>query len=413
MRDHDRFQAVDFLEFVRFGIGRTRHAGQLGVHAEVVLEGDRGQGLVLVLDLDAFFRFDGLVQAIGPAATRHQTAREFIDDHHFIVLHHIVLILEVQRMRAQGRIQVVHEGDVGRIVQRRAFRQQAHFHQDAFGLFVAGFRQQHLVRFFILGVVARHFNLALAIRRFFADLQGQARRHFIDLVIQVRMVLGLARNDQRRTRFIDQDRVDFIDDAEVQAALHAFARFVDHIVAQEVETEFIVGAIGDVGVVRLLLGAVLHLRHVHASRQAQPCIQAAHGFGIALRQVIIDGDDMHALARQGIQVGGQGCHQGLALARAHLRDLTEMQDHAADHLHVEMAHAQDALAGLAADGKCFRQQGIERFASGDAFLEGRRFRLQLGIRQLFDGRLERIDLAYRFLVLLEQPLVAATENLGQ
>ena len=40
-RDHDHFQAVDALEFVGFGVGRAGHAGQLVVHAEQVLEGDR------------------------------------------------------------------------------------------------------------------------------------------------------------------------------------------------------------------------------------------------------------------------------------------------------------------------------------------------------------------------------------
>ena len=39
-----------------------------------------------------------------------------------------------------------------------------------------------------------------------------------------------------------------------------------------------------------------------------------------------------------------------------------MQDHAADHLHVEMAHAEYAATGLAHDGECLRQQVIQRFA---------------------------------------------------
>lgn len=74
-RNDDGFQTVDLVEFVGFGIGRTGHAGQLAVHAEVVLEGDRGQRLVLGLDGDAFLGFDGLVQTIRPAATGHQATR--------------------------------------------------------------------------------------------------------------------------------------------------------------------------------------------------------------------------------------------------------------------------------------------------------------------------------------------------
>jgi hypothetical protein len=53
------------------------------------------------------------------------------------------------------------------------------------------------------------------------------------------------------------------------------------------------------------------------------------------------------------------------------------------------------------------------FALGDAVLEFGGLRLELGVRQRFHLRLERVDLTHGFLILLEQPLVAATENLGQ
>ena len=51
--DGDDVEAVDLPELLLLGQGRAGHAGQLLVHAEVVLEGDGGQGLVLLLDLDA------------------------------------------------------------------------------------------------------------------------------------------------------------------------------------------------------------------------------------------------------------------------------------------------------------------------------------------------------------------------
>jgi hypothetical protein len=69
-RDHHDLEAVDLQELEGFGIGRAGHAGQRLVHAEVVLEGDRGERLVLLADLDAFLGLDGLVQAVGPAPAR-------------------------------------------------------------------------------------------------------------------------------------------------------------------------------------------------------------------------------------------------------------------------------------------------------------------------------------------------------
>jgi hypothetical protein len=162
-----------------------------------------------------------------------------------------------------------------------------------------------------------------------------------------------------------------------------------------------------------MISGVVHLRQVHAGRQAQPAVQAAHPFGIALRQVVVDGDDVHALAGQRVQIGRQGRHQRLALARAHFRDLAVVQDHAADHLDVEVAHLEHAPGCLAAHRERFRQQVVERLAVRDAILEFRRLGLEFSVGQLFDLRLERVNLAHGFLILLEQPLVAATENLGQ
>jgi hypothetical protein len=49
-RDLDDVELVDLGEFVGFGRRRAGHAGELLVEAEVVLEGDRGERLVLGLD---------------------------------------------------------------------------------------------------------------------------------------------------------------------------------------------------------------------------------------------------------------------------------------------------------------------------------------------------------------------------
>ena len=251
-RDHDRFETVDLVEFVRFRIRRTGHAGQLRVHAEVVLERDRRERLVLALDLDVFLRLDGLVQAIRPAAARHQTAGEFVDDHDFAVLHHVVLIFEEQRVCAQSGVHVVHQRDVLRRVQAFAFANQAPFGEQALSLFVARFRQEHLTAFFVERVVARLFD-ARAICLFFANLALEQRRKRIHPHIKISVVFSLAGDDQRRTGFVDQDRVDFVDDRKIQRPLHARIGLVDHVVAQVVEAEFVVRAVGDVRSVSLLL----------------------------------------------------------------------------------------------------------------------------------------------------------------
>ena len=66
-------------------------------------------------------------------------------------------------------------------------------------------------------------------------------------VVLVGRFLAGAGNDQRGAGFVDQDGIDFVDDGEVVPALHAIVQVELHVVAQVVEAEFVVGAVGDVG----------------------------------------------------------------------------------------------------------------------------------------------------------------------
>ncbi len=93
-------------------------------------------------------------------------------------------------------------------------------------------------------------------------------------------------------------------------------------------------------------------------------MQAAHPFGITARQVIIDGNDVHAFASQCIEVGGQRRNQGFTLPRTHFGDLAVMEHHTADQLHIEVPHAEHTLTGFTDNRKGFGQQGIECFATG-------------------------------------------------
>ncbi len=80
------------MELVGLGHRRTGHPGDLVVQPEVVLQRDRGESLVLVHDLDAFFGLDRLVHAIAVAATVQDPAGEVIDDEYFTARYDVVLV---------------------------------------------------------------------------------------------------------------------------------------------------------------------------------------------------------------------------------------------------------------------------------------------------------------------------------
>ncbi len=201
--------------------------------------------MIFLADLDAFLGLHRLMQAVRPAPALHGAAGEFIDDDDFILAHDVLDIALVERMRAQRRVQVMHETNVGGVVQTLAFAQQSNLGHHILDLFVAVFGQGGLLGFLIDGVIAGAV---------FLFLFHQARDQGVDLDVQLGALFRRSGNDQRCSRLIDQDRIDFIDDGKGQLALHAIFQAKREVVAQIVEAEFVVGAVGDVvGIGRALL----------------------------------------------------------------------------------------------------------------------------------------------------------------
>ncbi len=84
-----------------------------------------------------------------------------------------------------------------------------------------------------------------------------------------------------------------------------------------------------------------------ADLEAEEAIDLTHPVGVALGQVVVDRDQVHATARERVQVRGEGRDEGLALTGLHLRDPAEVQGGTAHDLHVEVPLTEGALARLA------------------------------------------------------------------
>ena len=123
---------------------------------------------------------------------------------------------------------------------------------------------------------------------------------------------------------------------------------------------------------------------------AQELVERHHPLRVAAGQVVVDRHHVHAFAQQRVGVRRQRGDQRLALAGLHLGDLTLVQDLAAHDLDVEVTHAHDAFAGLAADREHLGQHVVERLARGDALPELGRLGLQLGVGELGDLRFEGV-----------------------
>ena len=128
-----------------------------------------------------------------------------------------------------------------------------------------------------------------------------------------------------------------------------------------------------------------------ADREAQAQIERAHPLHVAAGEVVVDRDDVDALAFEGVQIGRQRGDQRLAFAGHHFGDRAAVQHHAADELHVEVPHVQEAAAPFAADGKGFDQHVVERFAGLQPLAKQDRLLAQLGIGHRLEAGLQRGD----------------------
>ena len=75
-------ELVDLPQFAGFGFGGAGHTGQFVIHAEEILQGDGGDRLGLVLQLDSLLGLQCLVQTVGEAPPRLWSAGGLVDDNY-------------------------------------------------------------------------------------------------------------------------------------------------------------------------------------------------------------------------------------------------------------------------------------------------------------------------------------------
>ena len=212
-------------------------------------------------------------------------------------------------------------------------------------------------------------------------------------------------NDQRSSGFVDEDRVDFVDDGEIVVALNELFLAGGHAhVAQIVETEFAVGSVGDVA--RVLRAAFfrVHLVLNAADRKPEVLVDESHPFGVALGEVVVDRDELAVLAGKRIEVKRHGGDEGFAFAGRHFRDFLFVERNAADDLDIERDHvpgelmvaddrggSAEAAAGVLDSREGFAENVVKGFAVCEAVFELLRFRFQLIVGQLLILFFELVD----------------------
>ena len=89
-RDGHNLKLVDVPEFTGLRFGCTGHAGELVIHAEVVLESDGCESLCRSFHFHALLGLDSLVETVGIAAALHDAACLLIHNLDLVVVNHIL-----------------------------------------------------------------------------------------------------------------------------------------------------------------------------------------------------------------------------------------------------------------------------------------------------------------------------------
>ncbi len=288
--------------------------------------------------------------------------------------------------------------------------------QQALGLLHAGLGQLNRLVLLVDEVVARRLE-RVAILRLDVALRHRARREPrndpIDLVVEVGRFLGGSGDDERRPRFVDKDAVHLVDDGELVPALHEMRELELHVVAQVVEPELVVRAVGDIRRVGDLPFLIVQVVLDDADRHAQEPVDAPHPLRVASRQVVVDGDDVNAFALERVEIRGKRRDERLAFTGLHFRDAARVEHHAADELHIEVPHVQHAPPRFAHHRKRLRQDVVKRFTASETGAELHGLPAKVGLAERGDARLERVDARDDRTQALQFALVLRADDFGE
>ena len=236
--------------------------------------------------------------------------------------------------------------------------------------------------------------------------------------------LRRTRDNQRRTRFVNQDTVHFVHDCKGVTALHHLRGVGRHaIIAKVVKTEFAVRTVGDIASILCATFCRAHRVLNAAHRQTEIGEQMPHELRVTTCQIIVYRHQVCRLTRQGIQVQREGRHQGLTFTRLHFGNLTLVQHDTADNLHIKGNHIPGQL--MTADhARCshqtaarilhrcerFGQNRIQRFPLSQARLEFHRLLLQFLLRKALILFFQRIDLMHQRHNPLDITLILGSEK---
>ena len=167
------------LKLLSFSEGGTGHAGKFTIEAEEVLEGNGGKSCRLLANKNAFFCFNGLMEALIIATPLHEAASMFVYNNNFTrISNHVVLVAMEKRFGAKSLLEMINDPGIVRRIESFNAQNLLNFLDTLIG-------QCDRATFFIDNIIRIR-------NRVFVDRRN-GQNGFFDL--QIRLIVKLRRDD--------------------------------------------------------------------------------------------------------------------------------------------------------------------------------------------------------------------------
>ena len=146
-------------------------------------------------------------------------------------------------------------------------------------------------------------------------------------------------DDQRSPCFINENRVNLIDEGEVVISLHLHRRVLRHaVVSQVVEAKFAGGTVGDVFFVHLPTQLARLVILDTTDSESEPFKEIPHPLGVASSEVVVHGDDVNSHPGESVEKDGERCDESFTLTGCHFRNHAAVKSDTSNKLNVEVHH---------------------------------------------------------------------------
>ena len=196
------------------------------------------------------------------------------------------------------------------------------------------------------------------------------------------------------------------------AALSEVFLICHHVVTEVVKAELVVCTVGDVAVVSRLLFSLCLIVDNETCGEAEELVDTSHFLLTHFCKVLVNGNDVNALACKGVEVRGENCNESFTLTCLHFCDSSLMEKDTAHELNSEGALAENSVCRLSDNRKGVGKDIVKSLSCAELiFEEGSHF-LQLAVAHCLVFIPEGFDLVHYGGDLFYLLIAVCAENFG-